>query len=101
MCILPVYFEGTSFWCFLFLINILPFIYQKKRKKKTNVSCKIIIIKEVRESLAENAQNGDGVHMHMPLKHITQLKCKNRFNRLQYTNWCSKPRLGQGRSLLS
>ena len=31
MCILPVYLEGTGFWCFLFSFNILPLLIKKKK----------------------------------------------------------------------
>ena len=37
MCILPVYLEGTGFWCFLFSFNILLLLI-KKEELDTNFS---------------------------------------------------------------
>ena len=35
MCILPVYLEGTDFWCFLFSFNILFLLIKKKDSEES------------------------------------------------------------------
>ena len=51
MCILPVYLEGTGFWCFLFSFNILLLVIKKKKYRWGEEKIKEMILNALKLSV--------------------------------------------------